>query len=132
MDWLRRLLRPRRHPRHYTTKGVFVIVSPYPYKPEKMEGRKLQILDISEGGCAFIYNGTKQDLVEAGILCLMDEDSICLESADFVTVTDKSLPQEKEEAGWIRRRGVMFKWLGVFDRKRLKEFIKQKSIGRAS
>jgi c-di-GMP-binding flagellar brake protein YcgR len=124
---LRRLFRPRMNPRFYADKGVFVVVEPY-----TAEGRKVQVLDISEGGCAFIYNGSKEELEESGLLSLQSEDIPYLERLDFVTKSDNLLSDSNDKEGQLRRRSVEFKWLGVFDRKKLKEFIKQNFIGRAS
>ncbi len=128
MGLLRRLLKPRKHPRYYTTKQTFVVVSPY--TSDEKKGKKIQILDISEGGCAFIYDGTKEELDEMGLLSLVAEDIPCLESVDFTTVSDQSLPDTQNTKGGLRRRSVEFKWLGIFDREKLKEFIEQNSICR--
>jgi c-di-GMP-binding flagellar brake protein YcgR len=115
------------HPRFYADKGVFVVVAPY-----TAEGRKVQMLDISEGGCAFIYNGSKEELEESGLLSLQSEDIPYLERVDFVTKSDNILSDFNDKEEQLRRRSVEFKWLGIFDRKKLKEFIKQNVIGRAS
>jgi c-di-GMP-binding flagellar brake protein YcgR len=124
---LRRVFRPRMHPRFYADKGVFVVVEPF-----TIEGKKVQILDISEGGCAFIYNGSKEELEESGILSLQSEDIPYLESVDFVTKSDNLLTVTKDKKEQLRRRSVAFKWLGVFDRKKLRAFIKRNVIGRTS
>ena len=124
---LRRLFRPRLHPRFYADKRVFIVVEPY-----TAEGRKVQMLDISEGGCAFIYNGSKEELKESGLLSLQSEDIPYLERIDFVSKSDNLLSDSNDKEEQLRRRSVEFKWLGVFDRKKLKEFIKQNVIGRAS
>ena len=122
---IRRLFRPRLHPRFYTDKRVFVVVEPY-----TAEERKVQMLDISEGGCAFIYNGSKEELKELGLLSLQSKDIPYLERIDFVTKSDNILPDSNDKEEQLRRRSVEFKWLGVFDRKKLKEFIKRNVIGR--
>ena len=115
------------HPRFYADKSVFVVVEPY-----TAEGRKVQMLDISEGGCAFIYNGSKEDLEESGFLSLQSKDIPYLERIDFVTKSDNILSDSNDKEEQLRRRSVQFKWLGVFDRKKLKEFIKRNVIGRVS
>jgi c-di-GMP-binding flagellar brake protein YcgR len=122
---LKRLFRPRLHPRFYADKGVLVIIEPY-----TAEGRKVQMLDISEGGCAFIYNGSKEELEESGLLNLQFEDIPYLEHINFVTKSDNLLSDSNDKEEQLRRRSVEFKWLGVFDRKKLKEFIKQNAIAR--
>ena len=124
---LKRLFRPRLHPRFYADKGVLVVIEPY-----TAEGRKVQMLDISEGGCAFIYNGSKEELEKIGLLSLQSKDIPYLERIDFVTKSDNILPDSNDKEDQLRRRSVEFKWLGVFDRKKLKEFIKRNVIGRAS
>jgi c-di-GMP-binding flagellar brake protein YcgR len=124
---MRRIFRPRMHPRFYADKGLFVIV-----EPNTIEGRKVQMLDISEGGCAFIYKGSKEELEESGILSLQSEDIPYLDRVDFVTKSDTLLSDSKDKEEQLRRRSVAFKWLGVFDRRKLKEFIKRNVIGRAS
>lgn len=124
---LRRLLRPRTHPRFYVDKGVFVVVEPY-----TDEGKKVQVLDISEGGCAFIYTGTKEELEESGLLSLQSDDIPFLDRVDFVTKSDTLISNAKDREEQLRRRSVEFKWLGVIDRKKLKEFIKKNVIGPVS
>ena len=124
MEILRKLFKPRKHPRFYPCKNAFLVVAPY-----TSGGRKIQILDISEGGCAFIYDGTREELAESGFLSLMVDDTPYLDSVDFATASDTPLPVNQNNSGWLRRRGVEFKWLGVLSRERLKEFIKQISIG---
>ena len=115
------------HPRFYANKGIFIVVEPY-----TAEGRKVQMLDISEGGCAFIYNGSKEELEESGLLSLQSEDIPYFERIDFVTKSDNLLSDSNDKKEQLRRRSVEFKWLGVFDRKKLKEFIEQNVISRAS
>jgi len=126
MALLRRLLRPRKHPRFYVRKGVFVVVG-----PQTSRGRKIQILDMSEGGCAFIYTGDREDLDETGFLSLVDEINHAhhLDRLDYVTKSDTSLPDQHEKSKYLRRRGVAFKWLGEINRQRLKAFIEENSIG---
>ena len=92
--------------------------------------KKIQILDIGEGGCAFVYNGTREELEEAGFLSLLAGDEPQLDRVDFVTASDNPIPEKYNSTGWLRRRGVHFRWLGMFDQKRLQAFIEQNSIGR--
>jgi len=127
MGILRRLFKSRSHPRFYTNKGVMVVIGPY-----TSSGREIQLLDISEGGCAFVYKGTKEELKESGMLSLVADNVPCIDRLDFHTASDSPLPDTPNKSGWLRRRGLEFKWLGVADRKRLKAFIKENSIGRAS
>jgi c-di-GMP-binding flagellar brake protein YcgR len=124
---LRRVVRPRLHPRYYVDKGVVVVVEPY-----TMEGKKVQILDIGEGGCAFIYNGSKDELEESGILSLRLNDIPYLDRVDFATKSDILISNGNNKTEQFRRRGVEFKWLGVVDKKKLKEFIKKNFIAPVS
>ena len=101
-------------------------------EPHAAAPRQLQMVNISEGGCAFIYNGSKEELEESGLLSLQSEDIPYLERIDFVSKSDNLLSDSNDKGEQLRRRSVEFKWLGVFDRKKLKEFIKQNVIGRTS
>ena len=127
MNFLRRFFRRRQHPRHYPVKGAYLVVAPYAHGAKKT--RKVQILDISEGGCAFIYNGSKEDLEESGFLDFLEGDSVFLDRVSFTTASDIPLPQTKDNYDWLRRRGVEFKWLGIVGQQKLREFIERISIG---
>jgi hypothetical protein len=126
MGIFRKLFSPRKSPRFYPCKGAYLIIAPY-----TAHGKKVEILDISDGGCAFIYDGTKEELAESGLLSLVLDDTPYLDTVDFVTASDNPLPvpATQDNPVQLRRRGVEFKWLGVLSRERLKEFIKQISIG---
>jgi c-di-GMP-binding flagellar brake protein YcgR len=88
------------------------------------------MLNISEGGCAFIYDGSRKDLEESGLLSLQFKDIPYLERVGFVTKSDNLLSDSNDKKEQLRRRGVEFQWIGVLDRKKLKEFIKQNAIAR--
>ena len=122
---IKRLFRPRLHPRFYADKGVLVVIEPY-----TAEGRKVQMLDISEGGCAFIYDGSRKDLEESGLLSLQFKDIPYLERIGFVTKSDSLLSDSNDKKKQLRIRSVEFQWIGVLDRKKLKKFIKQNAIAR--
>jgi c-di-GMP-binding flagellar brake protein YcgR len=130
LGWLRRIFKSRKYPRYYVSKGTFVVVKKHTSHGKEM--LKIQILDISEGGCAFVYNGTREELAEAGFLSLISGDKPQFDRVDYVTASDVPVPDKYNTSGWLRRRGVNFKWLGIFDRKRLQEFISQNTIGRLS
>jgi c-di-GMP-binding flagellar brake protein YcgR len=131
---LKRLFRPRLHRRFSVDEGVLVVIEPLTNKHDQMldvnAPKQVQMLNISEGGCAFIYNGSKEELKESGLLDLQFEDIPYLERVNFVTKSDSLLSDSNDKEEQLRRRGVEFKWLGVFDRKKLKEFIKQNAIAR--
>ena len=124
MGILRRLFSPRKYPRFYPCKGACLVIAPY-----TAHGKKVEILDISAGGCAFIYDGTKEELEKSGILSLELNGTPYLDRVDFVTASDNPLFATQDNSVQLRRRGVEFKWLGILSRERLKEFIKQISIG---
>lgn len=131
---LRRLFRFRRHPRFSVDNGVLVVIEPHAAAHRKVqvmdisEHSQVQLLDISEGGCAFIYDGTRKDLEESGLISLQFKDT-CLERIDFDTKSDTPLSDSNCEERF-RRRGVEFQWMGVLNREKLKEFIKQNAITR--
>lgn len=124
MGIFRKLFKPRKSPRFYPCKGAYLVIAPY-----TEHGKKVEILDISDGGCAFVYEGTKEELAESGLLSLELNDHPFLEKVDFVTASDNPLTTAKDNTVQRRRRGVEFKWLGVVGRERLKEFINKISIG---
>lgn len=127
MDLLRRIFRSRKHPRHFPVRGAYLVVAPYTHGDKK--SKKVEILDISEGGCAFIYNGAKEDLEDSGLLDFLVEDDVFLKTVSFVTASDVPLPQTKDNYDWLRRRGVEFKWLGILGQQKLREFIERISVG---
>jgi hypothetical protein len=128
MGILRRLFKPRKAPRFYPCKGAYLVIAPYTVHG----GKKVEILDISEGGCAFIYDGTKEELAEFDLLSLELDGTPYLDRVDFTTASDNLMSATQINSVQLRRIGIEFKWLGVFSRERLKEFIKKISIGRSS
>lgn len=99
-------------------KGTFVLVS-----PGADNERKVQLIDISQGGAAFIYQGSKEDLDESGILKLLVKDAD-LEPVNFETVSDQPAACAQDEPLPARRRGVKFKWMGILKEEDLKDFVK--------
>jgi len=112
----------RQHQRFMVPKGTFVIVSPGTDKE-----RKVQVIDISQGGAAFIYQGSKEDLEKSGVLKLLAKD-VSLEKVRFETVSDKPASESTDISLASRRRGVKFQWMGVVGKADLKDFIKSISI----
>lgn len=108
----------RKHERVPVPKGTFVLVS-----PGTDNERKVQLIDISEGGAAFIYQGSKEDLFASGILKLLAKDAD-LEPVNFETVSDLPAACSQDESLPTRRRGVMFKWMGILKEEDLKDFVK--------
>ena len=112
----------RQHQRFMVQKGTFVIVSPGTDKE-----RKVQVIDISQGGAAFVYQGSKEDLEKSGVLKLLAKD-VSLEKVRFETVSDKPASESTDTSLASRRRGVKFQWMGVVGKADLKDFIKSISI----
>lgn len=118
LNYCRMLFKNREHKRYNVKSGTFVFVSP------GTDGeRKVQIVDISMGGAAFIYNGRPEDLEESGIIKVLTEKA-SLEKLEFDTVSDVPMPGSKQTSEEFRRRGVKFKWLGVLDKSELTKAIK--------
>jgi len=111
------LFKRREHKRYNVKSGTFVLVAP------GTDGeRKVQIVDISMGGTAFIYNGRPEELEESGVINLLTEDTN-IEKVAFDTVSDTPLSESAQPSERFRRRGVKFKWLGVLDKVELGKFI---------
>jgi hypothetical protein len=122
LSYVRRLFSPRNHQRFMVQNGTFVIVSPGTDKE-----RKVQVIDISQGGAAFIYQGSKEELETSGVLKMLVEKAR-LEKVHFETVSDEPAPGFTDTSLPFRRRGVKFKWMGVMEHADLKEYLKNISI----
>jgi hypothetical protein len=116
-DGIRRIFKGRQKDRYSVTGKAIVVIAPSTDKE-----KQVQILDISHGGMAFVYDGTKEELMDSGILKLLAANEPYLEKVNFETVSDIPL---SETGGQYRRRGVKFKWMGVFDQAKLDDFIKE-------
>ena len=121
-SYVRRLFAPRSHQRFMVQNGTFVIVSPGTDKEQKV-----QVIDISQGGAAFIYQGSKEDLETSGVLKMLVENP-SLEKVNFETVSDEPAFGSTDSSLPYRRRGVKFKWMGVMETADLKNFVKSISI----
>ncbi len=114
-DSMRRVFKGRQKDRFSVTGKAIVIIA-----PSTDNEKRVQILDISKGGLAFVYDGSKEELIESGIMKLMAENETFLDKVHFETASD--IPLENQ-SGYYRRRGVRFKWMGVFDQAKLDDFI---------
>jgi c-di-GMP-binding flagellar brake protein YcgR len=112
----------RKHERFIVQKGTIVIVSPGTDKE-----RKVQLIDISQGGAAFIYQGSKEELDASGVLKMLAKNAD-LELVNFETVSDEPAPGSTDTSLPSRRRGVKFKWMGVLKEEDLRDFVKSISI----
>jgi hypothetical protein len=107
----------RQHQRLALPKGTFVIVSPGTDKEWTV-----QAIDISQGGMAFIYQGSKEDLDKSGVLKILAENTN-LKKVKYETVSDEPAPRSTDTSLPSRRRGVKFKWMGVMEKADLKDFV---------
>ena len=122
----------RKNHRYQVHNGSMVLV--VPTKDGTKIKWKVQVIDISLGGAAFIYEGSPDDLAKSGLITLSNDVS---ETMVFNTVSDV----ECSEGSTYRRRGVKFErkgiyhrcgdkfeWKGVLGEKHLIEFIKEYGI----
>ena len=116
---------PRLYPRFSVDKVELVLIEPHAAAP-----RQLQMVNISEGGCAFTYNGSRKDLKASGFLSIQFKDILCLKRVGFVTKSDSLLSDSNDKKEQLRIRNVEFQWIDILDQKKLKEFIKQNAIVR--
>jgi c-di-GMP-binding flagellar brake protein YcgR len=116
------LLKPRIHQRFTVKSGTFVIVSPGTDREQRV-----QVIDISLGGTAFIYQGSPEELEESGVLKILAE-APGLAKVNFDTVSDRPTSESLRTTETFRRRGVKFKWMGVLEQAQLKSFIKEVGI----
>lgn len=117
-----RLFKRRHHKRFTVQGGTFVIVA-----PGTDQEQKVQIVDISQGGMAFIYQGSPKELEESGILKVL-VDREYLSKVAYETASDIPCPACAQSSVPYRRRGVKFKWLGVLQEVELKHYIKKVGI----
>jgi len=122
---IRRLFKRRQHQRYVVKEGTFVIVSPSDSK--KGQGQKVQLIDISQGGMAFIYQGSLSELEKSGILKLLADTPSGVD-INFDTVSDTPASDITPLSDPFQRRGVKFKWLGYLEKPKLKNFIDQVQI----
>jgi hypothetical protein len=120
----RRLFKQRHHKRFLVQNGTFVIVSPGTDREQKV-----QLLDISQGGTAFIYQGTPEELEESGILKMLVERQY-LANVPYSTASDIPVPGREGVQSSVpyRRRGVKFNWMGVLQEVELRNYIKKVTI----
>ena len=120
LDSFRRLFKHRKHQRYFAKSDTFVIIS-----SGKGDGQqKVQLIDISHGGMAFIYQGSQSDLDKHGILKLLTKTPSGAE-INFDTVFDVPVSGNAQSPEQLRQRGVEFKWMGSFALADLKDFINE-------
>jgi hypothetical protein len=105
----------RHYPRHLVN-GSFVLV--VPTKEGNTSKWKVDVIDISLGGAAFIYEGSPDDLAKTGLIKLSNDMP---EALEFKTISDV----ECSKGSTYRKRGVKFEWKGFLGKKQLLEFIEE-------
>ena len=125
LNIFRRLFKYRRHKRSVVQGGTFVVVSPGTNREQKV-----QLIDISQGGMAFVYEGSPEELEKSGFLKMIGESQPYLENYNYETAFDAPVHGGGDVQSSVpyRRRGVKFKWLGTIQKMELKDYIKKVSI----
>jgi len=124
MNICRRLFKHRRNPRYAVKNGTYVIISPGTGAGQE---QRVQLIDISYGGMAFIYKGSPSELEKSGILKLLKKTPYA-EKIDFDTVSDVPVPGSTQTSEPFRKRGVKFKWMGCFEQSELGDLIDEVGI----
>jgi hypothetical protein len=122
INYCRMLFKSRKHRRFTVKSGTFVIVS-----PGTDQEQRVQLIDISRGGAAFIYQGSPEELEESGVLKVLAATP-GLAKMNFDTVSDRSTAESLQASEPYRRRGIKFKWLGIMEESQLKAYIKDVGI----
>ena len=112
----------RKHERFSVASGTFVLVS---RDPEGSSEWKVKVVDVSMGGLAFIYQGSREELHQSGVL-RMFQDSPKSDMLKYQTVSDVPAPGYANSD--YRRRGIKFEWMGYTTLKQVKDFIKEHCI----
>jgi hypothetical protein len=107
----------RKNHRYLVHDCNFVVVVP------TKEGTEIkwsvQVIDISLGGAAFVYEGSPADLAKSGLIRLSDSEAV-----KFTTISDV----EPSEGSSYRRRGVKFEWKGVLGNNQIIQFINKHGL----
>ena len=107
----------RKNHRYLVHNGTVVVV--LPTKAGTKIKWSVQVIDISLGGAAFIYEGSPADLAKSGLIRLSDGEAV-----KFKTVSDV----ESSEGSTYRRRGVKFEWKGVLGKEQIIQFINEHGL----
>ena len=132
LQFLKKLFNKRKDHRYPVHNGSVVVV--VPTKDGTKIKWKVQVIDISLGGAAFIYEGSPDDLAKSGFIRLSNDVP---EAVEFKTVSDVECSEGStyrrrgvkfEWKGVYRRRGDKFEWMGILGKKQLIEFIKEHGL----
>jgi c-di-GMP-binding flagellar brake protein YcgR len=116
MSLLKKLWNKRKQQRYHTHGHAYLVLN-----VGTDSERKLQIIDVSQGGCAFIYYGDKAD-IESGVAKLMTGHCVHIEDIKYEVRSDKQLTVND------RRCGIEFRWMGGVDKKGLAEFVNSAAL----
>jgi c-di-GMP-binding flagellar brake protein YcgR len=123
---LKKLFNRRRHKRYFVKDGTLVVISPGNVEnPEKV----VQLIDISNGGMAFVYQGSPADIEKSSLLQVVTQQPpYRTESIRFDTVSDEPVAEDAQTSEQFRRRGIKFRWMGFFDETAFKNLIDEIKI----
>ena len=126
LNSFKRFFKRRQYQRYYVKEGTLVVISPdnAPNREQKVE-----LIDISHGGMAFIYEGSPSDIATSGLLKVLKQNQpYGKEGIQFGTVSDIPISGNIQKSEQFRRRGVKFKSLGSYDEFALMYFIDEVKI----
>jgi hypothetical protein len=116
----RKLFNRRKGERFYVQEKTFIV-----FKANTKDEKLVRIIDISEGGCGFIYQGDEKELEKICNVDLSSDNNPHLNQINITTANDRpAVPP-------YRRRGVEFSWLGFVNEEKLRDFIKKVSTFKA-
>jgi len=126
LNSIKMLFNRRRYKRYFVKDGTLVVISPGNVENQE---QKVQLIDISNGGMAFIYNASQSKIETSGLLQLIiEKPPYRSESIRFDTVSDAPAPGDKQAPEQFRRRGVKFRWMGFYDESALAKLINEVKI----
>lgn len=119
LDSIRRFFNKRKCPRYTANSGTCVIIS-----FDKGRENMVRLIDISNGGMAFICREPQSELDLSGILKLFENSSYAAK-IPFDTVSETYVMGKKQSSEPFWRRSVKFVWLGTIEKETLQNFISQ-------
>lgn len=118
-DRIRKLFNHRQHQRYAVNHGTCVIIA------HDQGGQKIvKLIDISDGGMAFICREPQSGVDTSGILKLFENSSYAAR-IQFDTVSEVFALDNAQSPEPFWRRSVKFEWLGTLEKETLKAFIAQ-------
>ncbi len=126
LDSLKKFFNRRSHKRYFVKDGTLVVISPGNVENKE---KVVQLIDISNGGMAFIYQGSPSEIERSSLLQVVtSKPPYRSESIKYDTVSDVPLSEETENPDQFRRRGVKFRWMGFFDENAFQKLIDEVKI----